>query len=201
MSKNNYYEDRYISPEETKEYVIGKFDDASEHPSRYHEFWIDEQIGYSEAGKNSLLDKVGTRLFPKVLNAIIVLKYRTDVINIRVVDGKVVGDCPEEFYLVYRPDKVLACAQRVKGNETYIRIRPDDDCSVDFDITVFVMIQYETGLFSVLYTPETARFTEPFISGNHEELFDFMKSVKRFFHLPSNFRSLPKDTEESEDEE
>ena len=194
MSKNNYYEDRYISPEEIQEYVLEKFKEAHNNHGHYHEFWIDQDgIGYSREGSSQL---------GRVENAIIVLKYGTDVVNVRMADGKVVGgDNPDDLYLVYRPRKFLVCAQYLKGNETFMKFKSDEAFAIDFDITVFILIQHETGVFCLLYTPETARFSEPYIVLENDETAAFMGSIRRFFHLPSNFRSLPKDTEESEDDE
>lgn len=190
--KENNFEGRYVSPEEIQEYVLTKFEDSMEHHERYHEFFIDSCIGYSPEKSSATTN---------VSNAIIAVKYNTEVIYIRIVDGKILGTHPDEFYLVYRTGKHLACGLRQAGNETFIRIKENDDCSADFDMTVFIMIQHEGGIFTLFYTPDKAMFTEPFITGNEEKITTLMKSVKRFFCLPSNFRSVSKNAEDSEDDD
>lgn len=190
--KNNNFEDRYVSPEEIMEDVYEKFDDAEAHHERYHEFHIQSCVGYSAKGDTALND---------VQNAIIVIKKGTDIINIRVVDGKVVVERPDEFYLLYKPEKYLVCALRQGDKDTFIKIKNGENFSVEDDITVYMMIHHEKGLFTLFFTPEEAKFTEPFIFGNDVEFATIAKSMMRFSRIPSNFRSLPKDREESEDDE
>lgn len=189
---NSNYENRYLTPEEIEESVLSKFDDADENHERYHEFCVDSCIGYSPVDKKKLID---------VDNAIIVIKYGSDVIYIRVVDGKVVGERPHEFYMVYKPDKFLACAIRQGGKDTYIKIKNNNESSMEYDISVYVMVHYNEGIFTLYFTPDEAKFTENLIIGNDIELATIAKSAKRFFHLPSNFRSFPKTNDESEDDE
>ena len=189
--KNTHFEGRYISPEEIRDYVLDKFADAEEHHEKYHEFWIDSCVGYSAPGTP----------MTEVSDAIIVIKSGTDVVYFRIVDGKLIGDRPDEFYLVYRSEKYLVCALRQNGKERYIKIKDGNDYSLEDDITVFVMIHHSGGIFNLYFTPDEAKFVEHPIIGNDTELATTAKAIKRFFHLPSNFRSLPKGTEESEDDE
>jgi len=190
--KNINFEGRYVSPEEIQELVYDKFDDAGKHHEKFHEFYIGDFVGYSPTDSNR---------FSKVMNAIVVIKNSTDIVSLRIADGKIIGDQPKEFYLVYKPEKYLVCALSLEGKETFIKIDEKDDLAQDNDITVYVMIHSSKGIFTLYFSPDEGHFTEPMIAGTEEELTTIAKSTKRFFHLPANFRSLPKENEESEDEE
>ena len=135
----------------------------------------------------------------RIRNAIIAVKYNTDIIYIRIADGKIQGTRPDEFYMIYRPGKVLAIGLRQDGKSTFIKIKEGEEHSLDLDITAFIIVQHEEGIFTLFYAPDDAMFTEPLIAGNDGELSILMKFIKRFFRLPSNFRSLPKETQEEDD--
>lgn len=194
--KNINFEGRYVSPEEIQELVYKKFEEAGEHHEKFHEFHIGNMTGYSAKGNNR---------FSKIMNAIVVIKNAADIVSLRIADGKVIGDQPQEFYLVYKPEKYLVCALSLDDKDTFIKINEKDDLAQDNDITVYMMIHHTQGIFTLYYTPDEAHFTENPITCSalcpEENLNVIAKATKRFFHLPSNFRSLPKENEESENEE
>ena len=197
---NRNFEGRYVSPEEIQQYVLEKIENAESNPDKYYQMWIDDSIGFCSPDTNVKLH--GQQLsftYEEVLNAIIVIKSGTDTVVCRIKDGKITDERPEAFFLAYKPNKFLVCACCKDGHETFIKIKNGDEEAFKKDITVYLMIHHTYGLFRLYYVADEGKFIEDPIddSANRGSV---AMSTLRFHHIPSNFRTLPKVDDESEDD-
>lgn len=197
---NRNFEGRYVSPEEIQQYVLEKIENAESNPDKYYQMWIDDSIGFCSPDTNVKLH--GQQLaftYEEVLNAIIVIKSGTDTVVCRIKDGKITDERPEAFFLAYKPNKFLVCACCKDGHETFIKIKNGDEEAFKKDITVYLMIHHTHGLFRLYYVADEGKFIEDPIddSANRGSV---AMSTLRFHHIPSNFRTLPKVDDESEDD-
>ncbi len=200
--KNSTFEGRYISPEEIEQYVLEKIEDAEENPDKYYKMWIDESIGFCSPDTNEkILGKQLSYKCEKVLNAIIVIKSGADTVVCRIKDGKVTDERPDAFFIAYKPKKFLVCAHCKGEHETFIKIKNGDEDAYEKDISVYVMIHHTYGLFRLYYVADEGRFIEDPVCDESANRGSIAMSMLRFHHIPSNFRSLPKEGKESEDDD
>ncbi len=191
--KNSNIDNHPTSQEELAESVFAKFDDAEEHPERYHAFWITPQaIGYAPMILEGQF----------VENALVVIKQQDRVVHQKVIDGKIPpSERPDQLYLVYKPDKHMSVAITEKGKESFIKIKNNDPFSREDDTTVFIVIHIEGEIFFLYFTPDEGIFVENRITGTDNQLKTVFNATKRFFGLHSNFRSYARPITEEEEEQ
>ena len=200
--KNSTFEGRYVSPEEIHTYVMDKIDDAQSNPDKYYQMWIDDSIGFCSPDTNpKILGKQLSYTYEKVFNAIIVIKYGPDTVICRIKDGKITDERPEAFFLAYKPNKLLVCACCKDGHETFLKIKNNDEDAYEKDITVYLMIHTSNGIFRLYYVADEGKFIEDPVFDSTVNKESIALSTLRFHHIPSNFRSLPKVSVESEDDD
>lgn len=200
--KNTNFEGRYVSPEEIQQYVLEKIEDAEGNPDKYYQMWIDESIGFCSPDTNEkILGKQLTYKYEKVLHAIIVIKSGTDIVICRIKDGKLTDERPDAFFLAYKPNRFLVCACCKEGQETFIKIKNGNEDAYEKDITVYLMIHHTHGLFRLYYVADEGRFIEDPVYDDSVNCGSIAMSMLRFHHIPSNFRTLPKVDNESEDDD
>ena len=194
---------RYVSPEEIQEYVLEKIEDAEGNPDKYYQLWIDDSIGYCSPDTNPKV--LGRQIFAyeceKVINAIIVIKYGTDTVICRIKDEKIVDERPEAFFLAYKPDKFLVCACCKDGHETFYRIKNGIEDASQNDITVYLIIHTPHSLFRLYFVPDEGKFIEDPVYDGTVNKGSIALATLRFHHIPSNFRTMPKGINESEDDD
>ena len=201
--KNINFEGRYVSTEEIAKYVHAKIDDAQVNPDMYYQLWIDSEIGFCSPDTNAKISgkNICTYTYEKVLHAIIVIKSGTDVVICRIKDGKVTDERPDEFFLAYKPNKLLVCAHRKGDHDTFVKIKNGDPDAFEKDITVYVMIHSSNGLFRLYFSPDEAKFVEDPVYDDDADRHTIASTMLRFHHIPSNFRTLPVNNESEDDDE
>ncbi len=179
--KNPNIDNHHISQEELAEIVFDKFDDAEEHPERYHAFWITPRdIGYAPMVLEG----------QSVKNAIVVIKQQDRIVHQKIIAGKIPpAERPDQLYLVYKPGKHMSVAITEKGKDSFIKIKNDDPFSREDDTTVFIVIQTKHEIFFLYFTPEEGIFVENRFIGDEAELKTVYNATRRFFGLHSNFRT------------
>ena len=182
-----------LTPEELKERVEEKLLDAEEAPKNYYTLWISPNlIGFSALNFD----------FNPVNEAIIVLKQGTNVLSIKIENGKVVGPVPENIYLAYKPHKSVNCRVCIDGQTQYYRIKQHDDFAVEDNATVYVILKHDQSyLFELYFTPEECEFVYRNDEYHQYELDTLYRSHRKFFALPTNFRNPPKNFRTESEEE
>ena len=184
-----------LTPEEIKNRVEKKLLDAEENPQHYHTIWLSNSlIGFSAFDFD----------FNQINDAIIVLKQGSNVLYIKIEDGKVVNEPKlENMYLAFKSDKSVNCRACIDGHTQYFHIKQHDDFAVEDKATIYIVLKHDkTHLFTLFFTPEEGELMYRNDMWPQYMLETLYKAHRKFFALPSNFRNAPKTpSEESEDEE